>query len=221
MRSLAKNYRRKKLRPMSDIASQTTLITGHPWPELKEIIREQVQKSSPTIHAVQEVALIEPPPIVLSYPRKSVTFSPHQARHGIAKLLDANHPQPNPNRIRLSGSAKTLTFGAQTGRASEKGCVIKRTHEQKYSRLIQVVHKLAQSVIGAALPYLGLQLLKLERGQNLNQHRDYHNHPEYPNHTMKFGDNVWLSFDALKVTIKSLKSSPELATQSLCRPQDD
>ena len=55
-------------------------------------------------------------------------------------------------------------------------------------------------------------------GQQLNQHRDYHNHPDYPNHTMKFGkyaggslqmlrygmwhsydiDCQWLSFDALK-----------------------
>ena len=65
---------------------------------------------------------------------------------------------------------------------------------------------------------LGIQILKLEAGQELNQHRDYHNHPEYPNHTMKFGnysggslqmlrygkwhsydaENQWLSFDALK-----------------------
>ena len=60
--------------------------------------------------------------------------------------------------------------------------------------------------------------LKLEAGQELSQHRDYHNHPDYPNHTMKFGkysggslqmlrygrwhsydvDCQWLSFDALK-----------------------
>ena len=79
---------------------------------------------------------------------------------------------------------------------------------------------MAQSIVGPALPYLGFQILKLERGQVLNQHRGYHNHPDYPNHTMKFGkytggslhmlreevwqsydkDNVWLSFDALRVT---------------------
>ena len=98
-------------------------------------------------------------------------------------------------------------------------CVINRTHEAKYARLIEVVHQLAQSVDGPALPYLGFQTLKLERGQILNQHRDYHNQPDYPNHTMKFGQykggslqmlreeawrscdkhNVSLSFDALKV----------------------
>ena len=46
---------------------------------------------------------------------------------------------------------------------------------------------MAQNAAGAALPYLGIQILKLEAGQELNQHRDYHNHPDYPNHTMKFG----------------------------------
>ena len=53
--------------------------------------------------------------------------------------------------------------------------------------LIEIAHQLAQAVNGPALPYLGFQILKLEKGQNLNQHKDYHNHPEYPNHTMKFG----------------------------------
>ena len=87
-----------------------------------------------------------------------------------------------------------------------------------YQELISRVHELAQNVAGAALPYLGIQILKLEAGQELNQHRDYHNHPDYPNHTMKFGkysggslqmlrygrwhsydvDCQWLSFDALK-----------------------
>ena len=69
------------------------------------------------------------------------------------------------------------------------------------------------------LPYLGFQILRLGPGQNLNQHRDYHNHADYPNHTMKFGkytggslqmlrdgqwhsydtERQWMSFDALKV----------------------
>ena len=67
--------------------------------------------------------------------------------------------------------------------------------------------------------HLGFQILGLGAGQNLNQHRDYHNHPDYPNHTMKFGKYTggslqmlrdgqwhsydtecqWMSFDALKV----------------------
>ena len=80
-------------------------------------------------------------------------------------------------------------------------------------------NQLAQNAVGPMLPYLGFQVLKLGVGQNLNQHRDYHNHPDYPNHTMKFGkyrggslqmlrdglwhsydtEDQWLSFDALKV----------------------
>ena len=84
--------------------------------------------------------------------------------------------------------------------------------------MISCVHQLAQNAAGSALPYLGIQILKLGAGQQLNQHRDCHNHPDYPNHTMKFGsykggslqmlrygtwhsydsDCQWLSFDALR-----------------------
>ena len=86
----------------------------------------------------------------------------------------------------MSGVAKSLTFGAQTGRGSNNG-VTNRAHEPKYARLIEVVHQLAQSAEGAALPHLGLQILKLEQGQVLNQHRDYRKYEDYPNRTMKFG----------------------------------
>ena len=81
----------------------------------------------------------------------------------------------------------SLTFGAQTGRGSDHSCVIKRTMDPVYQELISRVHELAQNAAGAALPYLGIQILKLEEGQELNHHRDYHNRPDYPNHTMKFG----------------------------------
>ena len=96
--------------------------------------------------------------------------------------------------------------------------MIKRTTEYQYHTLIDLVRQLAQNAVGPMLPYLGFQILKLGIGQNLNQHRDYRNHPDYPNHTMKFGkyrggslqmlrdgtwyshdkENQWLSFDALK-----------------------
>ena len=46
---------------MPDIDAQTTLIAGHPWPELQKLIHEQVQKSSLMDHAVKEVLLTEPP----------------------------------------------------------------------------------------------------------------------------------------------------------------
>ena len=44
-----------------DISAQTTLVTGHPWPELGELVHEQMQTSSLMVHAVQEVMLTEPP----------------------------------------------------------------------------------------------------------------------------------------------------------------
>ena len=73
---------------------------------------------------------------------------------------------------------------------------------------------------GVAKTLTGFQILKLEKGQNLNQHRGYNNHPDYPDHTIKFGhymggslqmlrhgvwhlydkNSVLLSCDALKVT---------------------
>ena len=130
-------------------------------------------------------------------------------------------PTSNPNRGHLSGSAPSLTFGAQTGRGSDRSCVVKRTLDYNFHPLITLVHELAQNAVGPMLPYLG-QILRSGVGQSLNQHRDYHNHPDYPNHTMKFGkymggslqmlrngqwysydtENQWLSFDALKVVHK-------------------
>ena len=115
---------------------------------------------------------------------------------------------------------ETLTFGAQTGRGSDCSCAIKRTTDYQYFGLISLVHQLAQNAVGPALPYLGFQVLKLGVGQNLNQQRDYHNHPDYLNHTMKFGryrggslqmlrDGTWHSyekenqwFDAVKVSLE-------------------
>ena len=94
-------------------------------------------------------------------------------------MFDRLRATPNPNRGRLSGAALSLT---QTGRGSDHSCVIKRTLDSAYQELISRVHELAQNAAEAALPYLGIQILKLEEGQELNQHRDYHNHPDYPNH---------------------------------------
>ena len=146
-------------------------------------------------------------------------FSPKEVRKKIIDWFEHFHPTPNLNRGRLSGTAASLTFGAQTGRGSDRSCVIKRTLDHDYYPLITLVHELAQNAAGAALPYLGFQILRLGPGQKLNQHNDYHNHADYPNHTMKFGKYTggslqmlrdgqwhsydtecqWMSFDALKV----------------------
>ena len=108
------------------------------------MIHEQVQKTYPMIPAVQEVAPTPAPPILVSYPGRSVSFNPYRARQEVIQIFDANQPKPNSNRYRLSGVAKTLTFGAQMGRGSENGCVIKRTYDQKHAKLIRLVHQLAQ-----------------------------------------------------------------------------
>ena len=97
-------------------------------------------------------------------------FKPSDVRKELVKWFEHFHPAPNHNRGRLSGSAASLTFGAQTGRGSDRSCVIKRTLEYDYHSLITLVHQLAQNAAGSALPYLGFQILRLGPGQNLNQH---------------------------------------------------
>ena len=56
---------------MEDIASQTTLVSGHPWPELREMIHEQVQRTRPSINAVQEV-VPTPTPLIQMKMRRLV-----------------------------------------------------------------------------------------------------------------------------------------------------
>ena len=149
---------------MEAIASKTTLVSGHPWPELREMIHEQVQRTRPKIHAVHEVVPTPTPPVQVSSPKKSVRFDPNQARQEIMRLVEENQPRPNANRWRPSGVAKSLTLGAQTGRGSDNGVSsCNRTHEPKHAKLIQLVHQLAQSVVDIALPCLGFQILTRAR----------------------------------------------------------
>ena len=61
--------------------------------------------------------------------------------------------------------------------------MIKRTLDRDFESLMTLVHQLAENAAGSALPYLGFQILRLGPGQNLNQHRDYHNHADYPQTT--------------------------------------
>ena len=166
----------------------------------------------------KSVEVAKPPEVVFTTVPRTQHFVPADVRKNIMTMFDCLRVTPNANRGRLSNVALSLTFGAQTGRGSDRSCVIRRTLEPVYQELISKVHEMAQNAAGAALPYLGIQILKLEAGQELNQHRDYHNHPDYPNHTMKFGkysggslqmlrsgkwhscdiDGQWLSLDALK-----------------------
>ena len=173
----------------------------------------------PEIYSVKTVVVPEPSNVVFTTVPRTQPFKPSDVRREIIKWFEHFHPTPNLNRARLSGSAASLTFGAQTGGRSDRSCVINRTLDYDYHPLIALVHELAQNAAGSVLPYLGFQILRLGPGQNLKQHRDYHNHADYPNHTMKFGkytggslqmlrngqrhsydtDCQWMSFDALKV----------------------
>ena len=203
---------------MEHMSRRAQLIKGHSWKELKEMLDSNAREPYPQVYSVKSVEVPEPPQVVFTAVPRTQHFKPADVRKSIVTSFEQVKPSPNANRGRLSNVAVSLTFGAQTGRGSERSCVIRRTLEPVYQDLIFKVHEMAQNAAGAALPYLGIQILKLEAGQELNQHRDYHNHPEYPNHTMKFGkysggslqmlrygrwhsydvDNQWLSFDALK-----------------------
>ena len=71
---------------------------------------------------------------------------------------------------------------------SDNGCVIQRTLEQRYAPLIQLVHQLAQSVVANHTMKFGKYT-----GGSLQKLREevWHSYEK---------DNVWLSFDALKIT---------------------
>ena len=134
---------------MEAISAQTTLVSRHPWPELRETIDEQVQKTQPQIYAIEAVVPTPPLPVRFSYLSATETFKPNKARQEVIRLFEENHPPQNPCRWRLS------LLGAQTGRGSDNGCVIKRTHEARYARLIEVVHQLACLELGCLTGFGG------------------------------------------------------------------
>ena len=170
---------------MCDIANNAVLISGHSQ-ELKMLVEDQVCEPQPQIYSVKAVTVPKAPMVIFSPVSPTDHFHPRKTRLDIMEWFDSFHPSNNLNRGRLSATARSLTFGAQTGRGSERSCIIKRTHDYQCFSLIRIVHDMAQHA-NPAPPHLGFQILKLEKGQQLNQHIDYHNHPDYPNHTMKFG----------------------------------
>ena len=183
---------------MEDIAGKAKLISGHKWSELKNMLDNRNYEPQPQVYAVKAVAVPDTPKVALSETPRTQHFVPTNVRKRIVEWFEHFHPNPNPNRGRLSGSAPSLTFGAQTGRGSDRSCVIKRTLDHQFDPLVALVHELAQNAVGPLLPYLGFQIFRLGVGQSLNQHRDYHNHPDYPNHTMKFGKYMGGSLQMLR-----------------------
>ena len=140
---------------MGDIANNATLVSGHSWQELKMLLDDQVYEPQPQINSVKAVTVPEAPLVIISPVSNTQHCYPRKTRLDIMAWFDEFHPSNNPNRGRLSGTAQPLTLGAQTGRGSERSCIIKRTHDYKYFPLISLVHDLAQNVVGPALAYLG------------------------------------------------------------------
>ena len=89
----------------------------------------------PQVYEVKTVAIPETPKVALSETPRAHHFIPTDVRKKIKEWFE-HHPAPNLNRGRLSGTASSLTFGAQTGRGSERSCVIKRTLDHQYNPLI-------------------------------------------------------------------------------------
>ena len=87
------------------------------------------REPQPQIYAVKTIAVPEPSNVVFTAVPHTMHFKPSDVRREIVKWFEHFHPTPNLNRGRLSGSAASLTFGAQTGRGSDRSCVIKRTLE--------------------------------------------------------------------------------------------
>ena len=116
-------------RAMKDIARKATLVSGHTWSELKNMIDSRTYEPQPQIYSVKTVAVLETPKLLLSATPRTQHFLPSNVRKQIVEWFEHFHPPANPNRGRLSGTAPSLTFGAQTGRRSDRSCVIKRTHE--------------------------------------------------------------------------------------------
>ena len=100
---------------MGDIAKHATLVSGHSWQELKEMLDNQAHEPQPQIYSVKAVEVPETPMVLISLVARTKCFEPWKIRAKVIEWLKHLHPSANPNRGRLSGTAQSLTFGAQTG----------------------------------------------------------------------------------------------------------
>ena len=136
---------------MKDIARKATRVAGHTLDELQEMLDTMTRDPQPQICSVKTVAVLEPSKVVFTTVPHTHHFKPSDVRKEIISWFEHFHPPPNQNRGRLSSSAAFLTFGAQTGRGSDRSCVIKRTLDQDYQPLITLAHQLAQNAAGSVL----------------------------------------------------------------------
>ena len=79
---------------------------------------QQVQEPQSQIYSVKTVTVPKTPMVALSQVSSTKHFKPWKARQEIVAWFEEFHPPSNPNRGRISGTAK-LTSRAQTGRSSK------------------------------------------------------------------------------------------------------
>ena len=121
---------------MHDNARKATRISGHTLNDLQAMLDTMAREPQPQIYAVKTIAVPEPTKVVFTAVSPTMHFKPSGVRKEIIRWFEHFHPTPKLNRGRLSGSAASLTFGAQTGRGSDRSCVIKRTLDHDYYPLI-------------------------------------------------------------------------------------
>ena len=139
---------------MHDIARKAKRIFGHTLDDLQEMLATMAREPQPQIYSVKTIAVPEPSKVVFTAVPQTMHFKPSDVRREIIRWFENFHPTPNLNRGRLSGSTASLTFGAQTGRGSDRSCVIKRTLDYDYHPLITLVHQLASNAAGSVLQFL-------------------------------------------------------------------
>ena len=111
------------------------------------------RRLKPQIYGVEAVVLTLTPPVQFSYLGVSENFKPHKARQEVIRQLK----KIIHCRILTDGVCQEwLSHSLLEHRSDEVPTMVvffDRTHEARYARLIVVVHQLAQSVQGPALPY--------------------------------------------------------------------
>ena len=103
---------------MHDIARKTTRISGHTMDDLQDMLATMAREPQPQIYSIKTIAIPEPSKVFFY---RSAACWPIQAKRGERRnrtLVRALSSCTKPNRGRLSGSATSLTFGAQTGRGT-------------------------------------------------------------------------------------------------------
>ena len=118
-------------RAMADIADKATLLSGHTWDELKEMIDNQSYEPQPQIYSVKTVAIPEPPNVVFTTTPNTHDFRPSDVRKKIIEWFEHFHPTPNLNRGCLSGTASSLTYFWSTDRKRVRSQLC----DQEYTRL--------------------------------------------------------------------------------------